>query len=723
MMVFRGTVSYTPGNPMFAFRHILFCAFVLFVSAGAVCAVDTLESVADTRALPFSAQSEGRPVRLSGVVTYLRDIPQDFNFNLHDSTGGVMVYPVARKPLKPGQRVNVTGSVSFSVHGLLITNAVVEPGEMARLPEPVKTTMAEILDGQHEGRFAEVEGVVRVVRLESPEIQPQRLALDFGSRGRRLSVWVSHYDGAQSRFVPGARIRARGVVVRWKNPRGQTNSVNILVNSADDIDDVAPPVEPPPQKLSDVQLWSGPEEPAARVVTSGTVTFHAPGEMLVIQDGDRAIRARPPEPGAFGSDPAFLPTVGDGVAVKGFPVLGEYTVELEDSVFTRAEMGSEIAVDSYERAADVLKSSKLVDRDARRISVTGTLRALRESAGRRALELESGKHSFTAWLPLDVRLPNGLVPDASVRLTGICNLHLSPAMRRIGRSPDQFSLALARDSDISITRPAPWWDVRRLLAALGIVAVGTMLITAWAAALRRRNRRLHEEISARRRAEQELASERRRVAAELHDTLEQTLVAAGLQLNAASRTLAAQPDLAVSQVALAHQLVSRSRQEVRDAVWDLRLDSTHPGSLSEMLRRACAESSAHASAEVVFSAEENEPAIPALVIAQVIRIVRECIANALKHASPKVVRVTQRTTGEGVELTVSDDGCGFDPSAAAGPETGHFGLSGMKERAERLGGALKIVSEEGRGTTITLQILRGKSPTISTLTGGERSNQ
>ena len=689
---------------MSTFRHMMLCALVLFFSAASVRADEVLQTVAATRALPFSPQSEGRAVRLSGVVTYLRDIPQDLNFYLQDATGGVMVYPEVRMPLKPGQRVTVTGTVAFSVHGLRIASASVEPGEVATLPKPVVTTLADVLDGQHEGKFAELEGVIRVVRLESPEIQPQRLAIDFGGRGRRLSVWVSQYDGAMGRFAPGARIRARGVIVRWKNPRGQTNSVNVLVNSAEDITDVTPPAEPPMQSLADVQLWSAPDEPAARLATSGVVTLHRPGELIVIQDGDRAMRVRPPESGALGSEGSASPKPGERVAVKGFPVLGEYTVELEDAVLARPEPATLPAAELCENAAEVLKSTRLVDRDARLISVNGTLRAIRESDGRRALEMESGNRSFTAWLPLDAPLPDSLKPDAGLRITGICNLHLSPAMRRIGRSPDQFSLTLASAADISIASAAPWWNTQRLLNALGSVAIAAVVVSAWAAALRSRNARLREEIGARQRAEHELANERRRVAAELHDTLEQTLVAAGLQLNAASRTLNSQPESAAAQVSLAHQLVARSRQEVRDAVWDLRLDSAQPSSLSALLQQACSESSVHTSTEVTFSNEGEEPPLPALVVAQVIRIVRECIANALKHAAPRSVRVVQRNTTKGLELTVSDDGCGFDPTTAPGPETGHFGLSGMKERVERLGGKLTLDSAKGGGTTITLHI-------------------
>ncbi len=104
-----------------------------------------------------------------------------------------------------------------------------------------------------------------------------------------------------------------------------------------------------------------------------------------------------------------------------------------------------------------------------------------------------------------------------------------------------------------------------------------------------------------------------------------------------------------------------------------------------------------------YSAEaEIHPAI--LVIAQSIRLAREAMQNAVKHAAATEINVHLAYTAEHVALTIADDGCGFALPEAAGPDTGHFGLSSMKERVQRLGGSIEIQGSPNHGTTIRARI-------------------
>jgi signal transduction histidine kinase len=210
-------------------------------------------------------------------------------------------------------------------------------------------------------------------------------------------------------------------------------------------------------------------------------------------------------------------------------------------------------------------------------------------------------------------------------------------------------------------------------------------------------------VDARERAERELSNERRRVAAELHDTLEQTLTAASLQLNAATRTQGVKPPEAVNPLLLATQLIARSRQEVREAVWDLRLDQRAAIPLGPVIRQVCEESSA-GSVQIEFVEEGEARPCPAHLAVQVIRLVREAIANALKHGAPQQVTVRFVHGPESLELTIEDDGRGFDTTAAPGPDSGHFGLSGMEERTQRSGGHFQLTSAPGQGCRIRIVI-------------------
>ena len=672
---------------------------ILSIGLAAVCSAEPLRTVAEARALSVAEVEAGREVILSGTATYVRSIPSDFNFSLHDATGGVMVYPDERSEVRPGQTVTVRGFTSLSVHGLRIERATVELGDPGELPEPIRTTMAEVREGRYEGEFAEMEGVLRAVRLETPEVRPQRLALDFGPRSRRLTLWLLEYPGGPEQFQPGSTLRVRGVVMRWRNPRGQTQNINVLTNSEADVRVLSASPEPVGQSIAEAQLWNGPDEPAKSILLGGVVTFVAPDRTAVVfQDGTAAMRVRLAEGRAAEVE------AGEWLQVRGFPSLGDYTVVLEDAHVAAQGPGEAIPPEVYGDAAAVLAEKGLVDRDARLIEVGATLVDLKtRDDGLRVLELSSGGVSFGATLPLSAPVSPEVRAGAKLRLTGVCELHLTEERRRINKLPDVFKLSLRDERDIRVLRAGPWWTAGRLRVAAIAASAGLILLGAWTDLLRRGNRRLREEVTARERAERELANERRRVAAELHDTLEQTLTAASLQLNAASRTIDAQPTAAMQRVMLANQLVSRSRQEVRDAVWDLRLDDKAVTSLSPMLRRLCEESGGD-QVQIAFELQGEDVPCPSHIAAQVIRLAREAITNALKHGKPERVTVILATPpGEWV-LTVTDDGSGFDPQAAAGPDTGHFGLVGMEERVQRLGGSIEVRSHPGQGCTVRLRI-------------------
>jgi len=83
------------------------------------------------------------------------------------------------------------------------------------------------------------------------------------------------------------------------------------------------------------------------------------------------------------------------------------------------------------------------------------------------------------------------------------------------------------------------------------------------------------------------------------------------------------------------------------------------------------------------------------------RIAQEAIENVSRHAQAKRLRVHLSNNGQGATLIIEDDGRGFDPKETP---SGHFGLVGMRERAELAGGRLTIESEKGKGTKVTLTI-------------------
>jgi len=263
---------------------------------------------------------------------------------------------------------------------------------------------------------------------------------------------------------------------------------------------------------------------------------------------------------------------------------------------------------------------------------------------------------------------------------------------------------------LKVLREGPWWTSQRVITAFLVITAVAGAAAGWALFLNRRvaekSKALVKEIANRR--EQEIvAAERQRLAGDLHDTLEQTLTGASLQLDAMGDGDVPKPLL------LARSLLDRSRDELRRAVWDLT-----PGVLEERGFAAALESIAGEQRELSgskidcsFTGEPDK--VPERIATHLCRIAQEGIANALKHGHPTTIRIVVNVGNDGAELTVNDDGRGFSVSDAPGISSGHFGINSMKERMRRLDGTLEIRSAPGEGTTIRACCPLGEPSTIS----------
>ena len=129
------------------------------------------------------------------------------------------------------------------------------------------------------------------------------------------------------------------------------------------------------------------------------------------------------------------------------------------------------------------------------------------------------------------------------------------------------------------------------------------------------------------------------------------------------------------------------------------------------LRQIATETATRANLRLKLAVPERLPALAPAVEQCLYRVAQEATANVAYHANAQTLTVQLRCDG-GVTLRVGDDGCGFDPQQAEA--AGHFGLAGMRERAQLVGGELTVISQPGHGTTIQLTIAsQGKAPRFS----------
>jgi signal transduction histidine kinase len=208
--------------------------------------------------------------------------------------------------------------------------------------------------------------------------------------------------------------------------------------------------------------------------------------------------------------------------------------------------------------------------------------------------------------------------------------------------------------------------------------------------------RLYDE-----REELAVVEERNRVARELHDAVAQTLFSASLLADAAGTALPDRPEEAARQLRQVSDLVQGAAHEVRALIFELRPPTEEAGLVAaldhhvEVLRRVHGGTISLAVTGVV-------PLRPRLE-REVLRIAQGALANAVRHAEPATVEVTLALEDGTLHLTVRDDGRGFDPADPA-VRSHHLGITTMEERAKALGGRLRVASEPGSGTTVTLQV-------------------
>ena len=92
----------------------------------------------------------------------------------------------------------------------------------------------------------------------------------------------------------------------------------------------------------------------------------------------------------------------------------------------------------------------------------------------------------------------------------------------------------------------------------------------------------------------------------------------------------------------------------------------------------------------------------------ILRIVRELVVNAIRHGKATVVKVAGECHDNTISFSVTDNGCGFDPATAPGPEQGHFGLLGVRERLNDFGGSFDLESAPGKGAKATISMAIGR---------------
>jgi len=202
-----------------------------------------------------------------------------------------------------------------------------------------------------------------------------------------------------------------------------------------------------------------------------------------------------------------------------------------------------------------------------------------------------------------------------------------------------------------------------------------------------------------------ITNERQRMARELHDTLSQGLAGLILQLEAADAHLTHhRNDKAQSIVANAMGQARVTLADARRVIDDLRQPSLDD--LDSALHLEISRFSTATGIPIHFHADQTPP-LPAPVTETLVRALAEFLTNIANHAHAQNVAVNVRMKDKSLSVTIQDDGQGFDASAIP---SGHYGILGIKERVRLVNGNFEIQSENGKGTTLKIEVPLVPSP-------------
>jgi signal transduction histidine kinase/ligand-binding sensor domain-containing protein len=246
----------------------------------------------------------------------------------------------------------------------------------------------------------------------------------------------------------------------------------------------------------------------------------------------------------------------------------------------------------------------------------------------------------------------------------------------------------------------PWWGTRWFR----VTCAGILLALMWAG-YQLRVRQLHHQFDMTLEAR---VGERTRIARELHDTLLQSFHGLLLRFQTVSHLLPESPSDAKQRLDTAIAHAAAAITEGRDAVQGLRCSTTEKNNLALAISALGAELAADGSNfgpafHVAVEGETRE--LHPILRDEIYKIAAEALRNAFRHANAGQVEVEIRYDDEQFRLRVRDDGKGIDPAvlASKGIE-GHYGLRGMPERTELIGGKLAVWSEVGAGTEVELHL-------------------
>ena len=690
-------------------KCILRILTVALLSVLAFCSngAETMRTIRDAAELTATMWEGNKNVPFDLTATVI--LPLRSNLKLYavkDETGTAILNKGAVKEcaLQPGDRIHVTGICGFDAMCKTIT--VLSHGEA---PQPKEITAVGIAEGRYDNHFVRLTGTVRDAFRD--EIDPLWgfLVIQSGHESIYACFPSSEPEATLLNNLIGAEIAVTGIC-STKITKPRLLSGRYIFFSERDTISV---LRPAPADPFDVpRLFS--THHTHHSIVNGMDRRSVAGRVIAVWHGDR-ILLRTPDRHIVRVDLADRnpPTYGTSIEAVGIPETDLYRINLSRAIW-RTNSILEVAEPPPE---DVTAKQLLTDwrgmsvvqteYHGQAIRIKGLVRSLPspESAYSR-MALECGKYIIPVDANACPQAFEGIDIGCEIEVAGTCLIEIDN-WRPNAPFPHVEGLALVvrTPADVHVISHPPWWTSGRLLSVIGALMAVLVGVFAWNRSLnklaeRRGRELLREQIE---HVKSDLkVEERTRLAVELHDSLAQSLTGVSMEIEAAKELKGNAPEDMLSHLNFAARTLMSCRNELRNCLWDLRSQALEEKSMDKAIERTLLPYVNDSRIAVRFNMPRTR--LSDNTAHTLLCIIRELVLNAIRHGNASNIRVTGVLDGGELKFSVRDDGSGFDPENYPGVLQGHFGLQGVNERVEQLGGTLSIESAVGSGTRVAISI-------------------
>jgi signal transduction histidine kinase len=670
---------------MFQLLYILLICF-------SVCALQA-KVYTDIRTIKQLTPKEAEqkpPVRLTGVVTHVFPWhPRYTSFTLATTNepNGITVFSGLERviPIEMGMIIEGEGIAEFRKTSpvVVFTNITVS-GHMNLPPAPLRR-LADLREEMYFNQSVALTGVVRKKFLLH-ENQRTIMQYEVQNQDGTFIVFFQNPDLATYNWdsLVDAEVRFNGCAILLDSRRKELQNKGLYLSDTNQIVVLKPaPRDPFSTSLTPANTIFPQYNDTHRKLVRGVVTLLVPGQFLYIQNDQYGIRVNTEE--------KLICAIGDEIDVAGFLTHNNILGDMTGCVIRKtgrtvpvapASLSMDFPVDSFPQG-----NERINEFNGLLIRIQGELVQISKPLDNYTTlifrHLSKNYRAICYASDLSAKL-NNLAEGQPIELTGILNVNAYETSNpQTLIFPSDCYLLLRDAQDITPLPGGPWLTPQRKAAFQGVGGVSLIVLLATIFYLRRKILNTHL-----------IMDERKRMAADLHDTLEQSIAATAMQLKAANDALPRAEEDTRSFINLASQILATAKTDLRSSVWNLRSDSLKTKTLEESIRDLA---KTVRGVDVNCDMKDFPADFPDYHGIHVFSIVQEAVTNAIKHSSATTISIISNKAF----ITISDNGTGFDPEVI---HPGHFGIPGMSERASRFGGSVDIKSSPSSGTCITIHL-------------------